>query len=374
MRIGVTGAFGFLGASFVRALLDEGRPGLEIVAFASRTRTNPLFDPAAVRVESLDVLDRRGLAERFSGLDAVAHFAGKVGFRASERKAVWDANVIGAKNVFDAVLETGIGRLLNVSSINVLRGAAPGALATESSAPYRASMAGPRGQAPKHRSPDSFASSEDALAAVEASVAGDYSFLRRVRVAYGDSKLAAWELAKRYFIDKALPVVTIFPGTAVGPGDLHDSISKLVDQVWEGRLRLVIEGSTSFVDSRDFAEGAVLALDRGRPGEGYILAGRDEDCMSYAEFMGIVRGAAGREGGPGPLVLPRALALVAASIAEFVAPSGDLTKAHVLSGSEINRCSSAKAVAELGYRPVVPLVESALACRRFSEARLSVRA
>ena len=85
-----------------------------------------------------------------------------------------------------------------------------------------------------------------------------------MRVAYVDAKLAGWELAKLYAREKGLDLVTIFPGTAVGPGDLHNAISRLVNDVWEGRLGLSFPGSTSFVAAPDLARGAPPRLGEGK--------------------------------------------------------------------------------------------------------------
>ena len=152
-RIGVTGAFGFLGANFVSTLLEDQRGSdsskeeVEIVAFASKSRSNPLFNPAEVRVESLDILDYEDMARKFQGLDEVVHFAGRVDYRTSMKKAVWETDVIGTKNVFDAALAAGVSKLLYASSIcalgngKPLEGAQPGALprADETSLPLRRS-------------------------------------------------------------------------------------------------------------------------------------------------------------------------------------------------------------------------------------------
>jgi dihydroflavonol-4-reductase len=365
MRIGVTGAFGFLGANFVSALL-EGRGArladgdVEVVAFASRTRANPLFDAAGTEVESLDIMDPGGMSRAFSGLDAVAHFAGRVDFREARRRLLWDADVLGARNVFEAALAAGVPRLLYVSSVSALGPSRAGSLADEEGRPYG-----------DPRWPISFVSPEEALAAVESSLSGDYRFIDRMRVAYFDAKLAGWELAKAYARDRGLPVVTVFPGTVVGAGDQGRAISSLVDNVWEGRLGISLPGSTSFVGARDFADGAVLALARGRVGSGYVISGRDEHNMRYSDFMRLIAEIARREGG-GPrklfLVPPRGFLLAAARAAEAILPDGSVTKALVLSGGSDNRCSSAKARAELGYEPGPSLGPSILECRRFSMA------
>jgi dihydroflavonol-4-reductase len=366
MRIGVTGAFGFLGANFVSALLDgRGAPladgGVEVVAFASRTRANPLFDSARTEVARADIMDAGGMARDFSGLDAVAHFAGRVDFRAARRRSVWDADVLGSRNVFEAALAAGVSRLLYVSSVSALGCSPPGRLADEDCRPYG-----------DPRWPISFASPEEALAAVEASLSGDYRFIERMRVAYFDAKLAGWELAKAYARDRGLPVVTVFPGTVVGAGDQGRSISSLVDNVWDGKLGISLPGSTSFVGARDFAEGAVLALAKGRAGSGYVISGRDEHNLEYSEFMSMIALVARREGSPAArarfLVPPRGFLVAAARAAEAILPEGSVTKALVLSGSADNRCSSAKARVELGYEPGPSLESAILECRRFSEA------
>jgi dihydroflavonol-4-reductase len=389
-RIGVTGAFGFLGANFVRSLLETdevpsaSRGEARIVAFASRSRSNPVLEEPGIRsrfrerveVEDLDVLDRDGMARKFEGLDAVAHFAGVVDYRESMKRRVWDIDALGAKAVFDAALAAGVSKVLYVSSICVLGSG------LRASAPAEAKAgAGASGRRVcDERSlpygdpswPLSFASAEEALAAVEASLAGDYRFLRRSRVAYIDAKVAGWEIAKLYARERSLPVVTVFPGTVVGAGDLHREMSRLVDGVWEGKVRVSLSGLSSFVAVRDFARGAVLALERGRVGEGYVLSGREEHNLSYVDFQDLIGSVARTElwfARRKPLALPRGLLLPVAALAERLIPGAGMTKALVLSGSLRNYpCVSDKARAELGYEPSASLEPAIVECRRFSEA------
>jgi dihydroflavonol-4-reductase len=191
-------------------------------------------------------------------------------------------------------------------------------------------------------------------------------------VAYFDAKLAGWELAKLYARERGLPVVTIFPGTAVGAGDLHYAISKLVNDVWEGKLRLSFGGGTSFLDVCDLAWGAILALEKGKVGEGYIIGGRDEHNLGYVRFQNMVATLARLEGWlaqRSPPVLPMGLLLAIAFVAEHLAPDGSINEAFVLSGSRKNICSSTKAQREFGYEPHTSLDGAILECRRFSEAQ-----
>lgn len=363
MRIGVTGAFGFLGANFVARLLAEASPGDEVVAFFSRTRANPLVDSSRVCAVPLDVRSADDVLGKTRGLDALAHFAGSVNYARRSRREVWDVNVLGARNVFEAVLANGIGRLLYVSSINVLGACRDGGgpPADESNDVYD----------PRAGNPNSFRSAAEALAAVQSSVAGDYRFLRGVRVAYFDSKLAGFELAGRYHRDRGLPVVTVLPGTAVGAGDVHYEISELVDRVFGGRLGATFGGGTSFVEASDVARGALLALRRGTPGEAYIVSGRDEDNLGYRQFMGRIAAVArsqGRDVRTDFAVIPRWLALPAATVLEALLPSSSLTAALALSGAMRHSFTSRKAAARLGYVPQRTLEQGIADCHAFLQA------
>lgn len=375
LRIGVTGAFGFLGANFVHALLQR-LPEAEIVAFASRRRANPLFSSEKVKIENLSILRYEDMAEKFQGLDALAHFAGIVDYRRSMRRQVWDTDVLGSKKVFDAALKAKVAKLLYISSICALGAGRPWddrgsrsrkdpSIILPGQARFADELSNPYDD-PEW--PTSFASPQEALDAVDASEAGEYGFIESMQVAYFDAKLAAWELAKRYISEKGLPAVTIFPGTAVGPGDLNDGISKLVNSVWEGKLRLAPPGATAFMDSRDLGAGAALALLEGKIGEAYVLAGMEEHSMSYRDFMKLICDVAKKKDkGKRPEIFtaPLGLSLAAASVAEYIAPKGSLTRALLLSGSVSNACTSAKAMRDLGYAPCSSLEEGIVTCRNF---------
>ena len=357
MKIGITGAYGFLGANVVSQCLRQNH---EVVAFSSKTAVHPLFDNSQVEVRTLDILDAHSVRNACRGLDAVIHLAGAVDFLASRRRRVWDINVLGSANLYDAVLSLGISKLVDTSSITALGPSPDGRLMDEASGnPYQ------------KLNPILFADAKEALAAVDSSMRGDYGFLTRSRLMYFDSKLAATELSRRYAQHRGLPVIRIFPGTAVGPGDLHYSISQLVDSVWQGKLGMTYPGGTAFMDSRDFARGVVLALDRGTPGDEYILAGKPEDNLSYVDFMTLIASTA-RSGGSlaakkrPPVVLPAIVARPASRLLEKLAPGLGLTYGMSLSACIHHRFSSAKAMRELGYSPDTALTDSINACREFS--------
>lgn len=365
MKLGVTGAFGFLGASFTANVLEH-RPGIGIVAFSSRTASNPLFDPARAELRHIDIGDVSGLGHAFAGLDAIAHFAGKVGYGIREKKAVWDANVVGLVNVLRAASGSGARKILYVSSVSALGPAPRGRLLNESDRPYD-----------DLPSSWSFATRDAALDAVSRSLAGDYGFLRDSVSVYLDSKLAGLEWALENGPALGLDIVPILPGTAVGAGEVHTGIGEMVARIASGKLKVSIPGWTSFVDSRDFADGALLAFERGKPGSAYIISGPESCNLTYADFaalVGKVAASLGRpvfSGGGKPLVAPPGLALVAGSLAERFFPASGLSRGLVASGLARVVCDIGKARRELGYNPTTPIESSIGACLR--ERTLPIR-
>lgn len=356
MRIGITGAFGFLGSNIAREALARG---YELVAFASRRRNHPFLPAGSVEVRDLR-LGREPLAPAaLAGLDAIVHAAGATSFRAADAREVWDLNVLGSRALYEAALAAGVSRFVDLSSVNAI-GSVGGRLADE-----RGGMRYDGGY------PCSFAGPAEAFAAVAASSEGDYRFLRRSGVPYIDSKVAALELSRRYARERGLPLVTIYPGTAVGAGDLGSGIGRFVDMVWEGRLGIAPSGSTSYMDAGDLARGALAALECGAIGEDYILAG---ETMSYAAFMEFIwklagdSRALGRGGTRRAAVVPAALGVLGAGIAERALPGMGLYRAMAVAGTVRQAYDSGKAKRELGYRPERPIAESIWECRRFSEA------
>jgi len=182
-------------------------------------------------------------------------------------------------------------------------------------------------------------------------------FLKSLRCVYLDSKLAALELAHDMYEKLGLPVVNIMPGTAIGEGEAHDGIGKLIRTMASGRLAVVASGACPFMDSRDFARGVRLAALKARPGRDYILAGPLENNLDFAELKKIVAKVTGNPAGL-CLAAPRRLALVSATLAELLAPGLGISRGLVESGSVRVACDSSRAMRELGYDPGTPLEES----------------
>ena len=359
MRIGITGSAGFLGANLVKTLYRERSSREEIICFFSRRRHNPLTEKLDLNYVHLDVTSRQEVLEKTRGLDLLFHLAGSVDYLRKNARRTWDVNVLGTKNIFDGAVQNRIGKLVYASSINVL-----GSLGRESEPDSQTD--------PKYASADNpiaFTDRAGTLAAVEASIGGDYGFLRRSRVAYFDSKLAGYELALKYHREFGLPVILVLPGTAVGPGDVGVSITRLVVQTFEGKLKFTLPGGTSFVSADDAAEGIRLAAMRGQPGQAYTITGRWEDNLSYREFMKLIaevararyhRRISGRF-----ITVPRPLCRPLAAIFRLLPVEGSLSEALIRSGALTHRFDGSKAVQRLGYRPRTSLESAIRSCIDF---------
>lgn len=359
MKIGITGSAGFLGANLVRYIRDRFPHDHELVCFYSRRKNNPLTEGLDLTFRHLDVTSREEVLEKTADLDLLFHVAGVVDYSRTNARYSWDVNVLGTGNVFDAVLENGIGRLVYVSSINVLgtteRRAEP---ADETNNSY-ASPA----------NPICFRNRLEALEAVDSSQRGDYGFLSRSRVPYFDSKLAGYELALERHRSRGVPVTIVLPGTAVGGGDIGISITRLVYLSSQGKLRITLPGATSFVAAGDVAAGIWLASERGQAGRAYIISGRAADNLLYTEFMGLVaRVARTRYGRNVPerfLAFPKMLCLPLAGVLRWLPAELELTPALVHSGAVTHRFSITRAREELGYDPKISLDQAIAACIDF---------
>jgi len=290
MRVFVTGGGrGFLGGHIVRALEEVGH---------------------TVGCEFVDVRDREGLARAVRGADAVCHVAALYSFTepAAELEAV---NIDGTANVIEACRAGGVRRLVHTSSCATC-GPVPGRRATE----------------------------EDGPPAWE------------LTVPYKRTKLEAERLVLAAAAD-GLDALCVNPTTPVGEGDTAPTpTGVMVRGVATGRFRASLRGAgLNLVDVRDVAKGHVLALERGRAGERYLLGGSD---VTLAEAFTLIARAAGRR--PPRLQLPYGAAALLARVG--VANRHEVTLARLPAWF-----SSAKAERELGYRasPVEPALERAVA-------------
>lgn len=314
MKALVTGPDGLLGSNLVRALLEKGFGVRAFVHPASVSRT---LDGLDVERITGDLLDKAALESAAAGVDVVFHCAASTAMWPPRDPNIWKVNVGGTRNVVAACLANGVGRLVHTGSASSF---GPGPIddpGTELS-PFTN---------------------------------------RKYGLAYFDSKREAQNeiLAAA---SGALDAVVVNPTFMLGPWDSGPSSGAMIARFAEKKFPFYPAGGRNFAHVRDVAAGMVLAAEKGRRGECYILGGTN---MTYREFFRIV---AEKVDVPAPRIpAPR---LLVESIGLAGSAYGALTGKRPLLSREvaINSCndsyySAEKAIRELGM-PQTP-VETAVA-------------
>ena len=302
----VTGATGFVGSHLVRALRLRGRPVRALV----RPGTDAaLLGRLGVEVVPGDVTDADGYAAAAHGALRVFHVAGFVSFLREERRRLEEVNEGGVRNAVAAARGAGVGTLVVTSSVAAVGGGAgPGAV-DEAQAWH-----------------------------------GDES------LGYAASKHAGERVALAAN-GGGLRVVCVNPSIVLGPEDPRPSIGgDYVIRAAAGRIAAAVRMLQSFVDVRDLAEGHVLAAEKGRGGERFILSGA---ALAMPDFVAAVRAEAGNPGRP--FVLPRWFLPPAALLAEAWAGMRRVpalfTREQARMALREAAFSAAKAERELGWTP-----------------------
>ena len=267
----VTGGTGFVGTHVVRALLARGRAVRCLVRRESR-RDN--LEGLAVEVVFGDVTDRASVARALAGIDTLYHCAADYRLWARDREELSRVNVGGTQDVLAAAAEAGVSKVVYTSSVGALGLTRAGSPADETTPVVRDEVVG----------------------------------------RYKKSKYDAERVAEAW-ARRGLPVVIVNPSTPVGERDVRPTpTGQMIVDFLNGRLPAYVETGLNVVDVRDVAEGHVLAAERGRVGEKYILGNRNMTLKEILETLSLLTGV------PAPRVrLPHALPLAAAAVATLVA-------------------------------------------------------
>ena len=308
----VTGATGHIGNVLVRKLLQQGERVRALVLPDEDCSLLQNLDPQGLNLECAqgDVLDLESLVTACRDIRIVYHLAGMISIMPGVNEQVRRVNVEGTRNVIRAVMQTGVRRLVYTSSIHAITRAPHGIQIVES-IPYD----------PEH-----------ALSA------------------YDRSKAQA-SIEVLQAIPQGLDAVVVCPTGVIGPYDYRGSeMGHLISNSVHGKLLIGIDGAYDFVDVRDVAEGLILAGEKGRCGENYILSG---ERLSLQQLVSITQEVSGRKSYL--LQLPMGLAHFLAKLAPFyyrLSRSKPLFTPYALATVTSNSyISSAKAQQELGYRP-----------------------
>lgn len=319
----VTGASGFIGAHVLRAALEAGAEARALVR-AGSDRAN--VEGLPVEVVEGDLSDAESLERAMAGVDTLFHVAARYDLSRRARREVWRANVLGTEYVMRSALRQGVERVVHTSSA-----AAVGAAGSAGG--------GSSGELADERQ---WARAQDAPGP------------------YERSKIVSERLVHRLVAAEGLPAVVVAPTAPIGALDRKPTpTGRLIADAAGGRMPAYIgSAGLNAAHVRDVARGHVLAAERGRIGERYIL-GHAAGNLTLRE---IIERAAAVGGASAPTVsIPWQLAYGWAMIDELGGALLGRTPRATLAGVRISRRRQwydvSKAIGELGL-PQTPLEEA----------------
>ena len=314
MKVFVTGATGFVGSHVARAYAAEGA-GLRLLT-RNTSNTLPLEGLDAELVTG-DLREAEGLRSALTGCDALVHVAADYRLWVRDPDAMYAANVGGTRDLLRLAREAGISHVVYTSSVATMGFLADGTIVDEESPVSLDSMIG-------HYKRSKFLAEQEAVAAARA---GQH-------------------------------VMILNPTTPIGAGDVKPTpTGRIVVDFLNRRFPAYVDTGLNLVDVAEVAAMHVAALERGRPGERYILGGENLTLKQILDRMSAITGL------PSPTMkVPHAVAMAFAFFDETF--TGKLrgkepraTVEAVRMGKKVMFASSAKAEAELGFR-VVPVYQA----------------
>ncbi len=248
----VTGATGFVGSAVVRCLL---RRGCKVKALVRATSSLLNLTGLDVELNYGDLFDEDAMHSAMCGCDVVYHIAAKYSTDEEDSSEMYEVNVRGTRTVLGTAVRAGVPRAVHTSTIGTIGQPLDGGLATE--------------QVP-------FTQWESA---------SDYAKSKYL------GEIVALDMCQM-----GLSVVVVNPCAPVGAGDIKPSSTgqRILDYLG-GRQPSFAPGGINFIYVDDVAEGHLLAAERGRAGERYILGNRDGN-LQLAEFLDLMKQVSGEAG------------------------------------------------------------------------------
>lgn len=246
MKVLITGATGFVGGNLARRLWEQGHQVTALVRPGSNTLA---IDNTGIQPVSGDILDRNSVDRAVQGCEVVFHCAASYTFWSPDPNAIYRTNVDGTVNVLKAAFDAGVSRVVYTSTVSTVG------------------------------LPDWELSTEETLADPN-HLAGHYK----------KSKYRA-ELAALEMASQGLPVIVVNPTTPVGPWDVKPTpTGRMVLDFLLGRIPAYVDTGMNLVDVEDVAIGHILAMERGQPGQRYLLGNVN---VSLKEVFAMLQQATG---------------------------------------------------------------------------------
>ena len=303
----VTGASGFLGSHVARLLAGRGEQVRALLRPTSQTR---LLEGLAIERVSGDLRDQASLDKALAGVETVYHVAADYRLWARDPREIYESNVQGTRNLLDSARRARVKKLVYTSTVGTVAVPREGVLPDESIVTSIGEMIG----------------------------------------AYKRSKwLAEQEVGRA--AAAGFPVVIVNPTTPVGPGDAKPTpTGRMIVDFLNGRMPAYVDTGLNFVPVEDVAAGHLLAAERGRIGERYILGGENLTLKQALEILSQVSGR------PAPRVqIPHILALLAgyadAALSRLLGREPQIPLEGVRMARHHMFVNAEKARTELGFSP-----------------------
>ena len=306
MKVFVTGGTGFVGSAVIRRLLSAGHEVRALVRPGANIR---MLAGLPIECVNGDLSEAHTLMKAMHNCQWVFHVAALYAYWGYTWNDFYLSNVEGTRRMLEAADASDIHRFVYTSSI--------------------ASLGIPKDGTP-----------------------GDEGTLVKLTDMLSDykrSKFMAEEVVREFF-GKGLPVVTVNPAAPVGVGDHKPTqTGKMIVDFLNGRMPAYVDTGMTIVDVDDVASGHLLAIEKGRIGERYILGGENLSLKQVLDLLAEVSGKPEVR-----IQIPRAVALIWAYIDISLARLNPkhvpaATPAAVRVAKTKEYFTSNKAINELGY-------------------------
>ena len=320
MKIFITGATGFIGTHLVKRLVQTKH---ELYCLVRKTSNISELNKPGVTLITGDVTDKHSLSKGMKGCDWVVNLANIYSYWEPDRRVYKDVNVEGTRKVMECALETGVSKVVHISTAGIY--------GKPADSPF-----------------------------TEESPVGPVRFSQYFQTKY-EGDLVAWE----FYEKKGLPLLMVYPGAVLGPGD-PKATGRYIDDLIHRRLpaRVFEDSVLTWVYVKDVAEAIVKALEKeNNLGEKYLVG---KYRLSMREINNMIKEISGirlpRFRLPDPLVTLNAFFLTMVADVIKKSPLWGMSRDQIRTMKEGFRFDGSKAEKELGvtYTPIRQALKEAI--------------
>ncbi|MGL5135727.1 MAG: hopanoid-associated sugar epimerase [Planktothrix sp.] len=245
MKAFVTGGTGFIGANLVRCLLENGYEVRALVRPESNLDNLKNLDVEIVQGSLID----SNLSQSLKGCQVLFHCAAHYSLWQRDRLLLQQYNIIGTRNILAAARQAGIERTVYTSSVAAI-GVKPGVAVNET-----------------YQSP-----------------------VENLVGYYKKSKYWAEQEAQNA-VKLGQDIIIVNPSTPIGPWDIKPTpTGDLILRFLRRQMPAYVNTGLNFIDVRDVAQGHLLALEKGKTGERYILGHQNLTLKQFLDLLSEITG------------------------------------------------------------------------------------